>query len=423
MKSTVFWQNSFKVINGIGLLLIAICFVFIHFNAKPAQTQLTYLPLLLSLLFLLPVKKIIYVNELKFLCLVGLIFMSSCISYGLQDDIFTQDFRSHWTYLLVFGVFSVFIQSELTKKYLLWIVLISSIMVAYDVYIEYTRHGIRGFQTHGKPIFFGNIALTTGLVSFILALDKENNWWVRGLLLLSATAGVAGSIWSQTRGGWIFLILFSALFLCGHIINADNKKKSILLGIGAIVLLCLIALPFSKAIESRLNYAYSNIENYFSGGNANTSIGLRFELWRVSIEQFSQNPLLGSARSGFLNIKDEMISEKVIASKAAVLEHAHSDIFWTLGTKGLLGLMTLYAFYLFLLRFYYLNLKNKEIRLYALSGLTVVVSYTVYGLSESFFSMKLGIGYFIIINLVLIRLISLSDKESDQAFVLWGRNQ
>lgn len=420
MKSTDLWQSGFKVINGIGLILIAICFIFIHFNSKPAQTQLTYLPLLLPLFFLLPLKKIIYLNELKFLCFVGLIFISSCISYGFQGDIFTQDFRSHWTYLLVFGVFSVFVQKELTKKYLFGIVIIASTMVAYDVYVEYMNHGVRGFNTHGKPIFFGNIALTTGLISFILSLDKKNNWWVRGLLLLSAIAGVAGSIWSQTRGGWIFLILFSVVFLFGYIISANNKKNSLLFGGGFLIILFLTALPFSAAIESRLGYAYSNIEAYFSGGNANTSVGLRFELWRVSIEQFSNNPIVGSARSGFLAIKENMLSNKTIATKANILEHAHSDIFWTLGTKGLLGVISLYALYVLLLRFYYLNTKNMASRPYAWSGLTVVLSYFIYGLSESFFSMKLGIGYFIIINLVLIRLISFQNREDEKPLILFA---
>lgn len=422
MKTTHLWQSSFKVIHSIGLLLIAVCFIFIHFNSKPAQTQLTYLPLLLPLFLLLPLRKVIYLNELKFLFFIALIFISSCISYGLQGDIFTQDFRSHWTYLLAFGVFSVLVQKEITKKYLLGILIIASMMVAYDVYIEVIKSGYRGMTTHGKPIFFGNIALTTGLVSFILSLDKAGSWWVRGLLLLSAIAGVAGSIWSQTRGGWVFLIVFSIVFLFGSIFSSQNKKKSTLFGGGLLILLCLTALPFTQAIESRLGQAYSNIEAYFSGGNANTSVGLRLELWRVSIEQFSKNPIVGSARSEFLTIKEHMISDNAIASKATILEHAHSDIFWTLGTKGLLGVISLYALYVFLLRFYYLNLKNKKMRLYALSGLTVVVSYFIYGLSESFFSMKLGIGYFIIINLVLIRLISIHNSKNEKPFILLGDN-
>lgn len=416
------WNKSFVFINGIGLALISICFLFMHLNSKPAQTQLTYLPMLLPLFLLLPLRKEIYKVEIQFLIFSSLIFISSVISYGIQGDIFTQDFRSHWTYLLVFGVFAVLIQTKITKNYLYTILILSGVLVLYNVGIEYFNNGSRGSQTHGKPIFFGNIALTTGLVSLVLSSDKTQSLVVRILLLLAAIGGVAGSIWSQTRGGWIFLILFFGAFILSQIVTAQNKKKAILLVSGSLIALCLIALPFSQKIESRINNAQSNIENYFSGGNANTSLGLRFEFWRVAIEQFKDDPITGSARTGFLSKKDQMLSENNLASSAKSYEHAHSDLFWTMGTKGLLGLMSLYGLYLFLLRFYYISFKNKEVRFYALSGLTVVVGYMIYGLSESFFSMKLGIGYFIIINLVLIRLISLSKEDNDQPLILCNRD-
>jgi O-antigen ligase len=415
------WGRGFNFINGIGLALIAICIVFIHFNSKPAQTQLTYLPFLLPLFFLLPLKKEIYSTEIKFLILVSFIFLSSLISYGIQGDIFTQDFRSHWTYLIAFGVFSVLIHKKITAEYLYAILILALILVFYDVLIEFFNHGKRGWNTHGKPIFFGNIALTTGLMAMILSLNKGTHWAIRILLILSSFAGIAGSIWSQTRGGWIYLIIFSIVFLSGYVLFSNNKKKAFLYGAIFLILLSIVALPFSKAVESRLSYAYSNIENYFSGGNANTSVGLRLELWRVSVEQFINNPLIGSARSGFLAIKNEMISESDITRAVRAFEHAHSDFFWTLGTKGLLGVISLYGFYLFLLRFYYINSKRKDVRLYAFSGITLVTSYIVYGLSESFFSMKLGIGYFIIVNLLLIRLISIYDRENSEALV-FGRS-
>lgn len=415
------WNRSFSYINGIGLVLISICFLFMHLNSKPAQTQLTYLPMLLPLFLLLPLRKEVYKVEIQLLIFTCLIFISSLISYGAQGDILTQDFRSHWTYLLVFGVLSVLIQTRITKKYLYTILILSGILVLYNVGIEYFNNGYRGSQTHGKPIFFGNIALTTGLVSLVLSLDKNQKLRVRILLLLAALLGVTGSIWSQTRGGWVFFILFLSFFIVRQMATAQNKRKSFLLAACSLIAICLITLPFIHKVETRVNHAYSNVENYFSGKNVNTSLGLRFELWRVSMDQFMNDPLIGTARSGFLSIKNQMISEGSLTSTARSFEHAHSDLFWTMGTKGLLGLFSLYGLYLFLLRFYYISSQNKEVRFYALSGLTVVTGYMVYGLSESFFSMKLGIGYFLIINLVLIRLISLANIDDEKPLVLFNR--
>jgi O-antigen ligase len=414
---------SFGIINTLGLVILSICFIFIHFSSKPAQTQLTYLPLLLPLFFLLPIKKEIYRIEMKVLILTLCVFLSSIISYGVQGDILTQDFRSHWTYLLSIGVFAVLIQSRISKNYFFGLLIISSFLVAYDVFVEFFGSGVRGLATHGKPIFFGNIALTTGLVSLILCLDKNNHWLIRSSLLLAAIAGVTGSIWSETRGGWIFLILFVIALSYSHISNSKNKKRAVLLGASSFFLLFVIALPFKGAIEKRVSSGYSNIDNYFSDGIANTSVGLRFELWKVATGQFFESPLLGSARSGFLDKKIEMISKSEVIPLTRGFEHAHSDIFWTIGTKGLLGLFCLYGLYTFLLRFYYINRKREDVRIYALSGITVVAGYMVYGLSESFFSMKLGIGYFIIINAILIRLICTYRKDGEKPLVLFRGNQ
>lgn len=407
-----------RFINGIGLALIAICFLFMHLNFKPAQTQLSYLLFILPLFILLPLKKEIYKVEIQLLILFTLIFISSVISYGIQGDVFTQDFRSHWIYLLAFGVFAVLIQSKVGKNYFYLVLIISGMIVLYNIGREYFNNGTRGFQAHGKPIFFGNMALTTGLVSLVLSFDTSQKLIVRILLLLTAVAGISGSIWSQTRGGWIFLVLFFCFLTVIQITMASNKKKAILLALGSLMMLSLIALPFSQKIESRISSAQSNIVSYFFGSNVNTSVGLRFEFWRVSIEQFKDNPIIGSARTGFLSKKDQMISENNLTPLAKDYEHAHSDLFWTMGAKGVLGLLSLYGLYFFLLWFYYININKSTVRFYALSGLTVVSSYLVYGLSENFFSMKLGIGYFIIINLFLMRLIIVNEQSSYQPLII-----
>jgi len=217
-------------------------------------------------------------------------------------------------------------------------------------------------------------------------------------------------------------VLFVCAFIVNNNVKAKNRKKAYLFSVVFLLGMFAISLPFKNLIDSRIGAAYSNIHNYIVLKDGSSSVGVRFELWRVSIEQFINDPLIGSARSGFLEKKMGMVNEGLVADASARLEHAHSDIFWTIGTKGLLGLITLYGLYIFLLRFYYVNSKRKEVRIYALSGLTVVSSYMIYGLSESFFSMKLGIGYFIILNAMLIRIICSDNQTQEKSLVLFARD-
>lgn len=403
-------NSKWELINSLGLLLVAITFVFIHFKSKPAQTQLTYLVWLLPFFAILPIKKIFYVAEIKLLFFTLFIFFSSVLTYSFMGEVFEQSFRSHWTYLLSFGVLAVLTQIRISKYYLLILIISSLVFVAYDVIIEYLYSGSRGANTHGKPIFYGNIALTTGLVSLILSRNKKSSIVIKSALLIASAAGIVGSIWSQTRGGWIFLVIFSIYYFYNMII--EGQKKSYVKGILVLSIFIIVPLSLKDKIEPRLNQAYTNVENYFVYDQPYSSIGLRFEFWKVSINQFLDSPILGTARSGFLEKKEELIDDGFITKKSLQFEHAHSDFFWTLGSKGLLGIITLYGFYGFLLHFYYTNRKDKRVRLYSLSGITIVSSYIVYGLSESFFSMKLGIGYFIIINLILVRLISQEKEET-----------
>lgn len=138
--------------------------------------------------------------------------------------------------------------------------------------------------------------------------------------------------------------------------------------------------------------------------------------------QFLSSPLIGSARSGFLETKSDMLEEGRVNPGAKYFKHAHSDIFWTLGTKGLLGVAALYGFYFYLLGFYYKNIRSESTRLYAISGLSVVGGYLIYGLTESFFSMKLGIGYFLIINIILMRLINTSIENKENPVICLGKD-
>lgn len=401
---------SWRLVINFGLLLISICFVFIHFNSNSAQTQLTYLVWALPFFLILPIKKVVYLTEIKFCLLVLFVFMSSFITYSLTGDVFGQHFRSHWIYLFVLGTLAVFSQVKISKYYLLILLVLASLMVVYDVVLELFEGRARGGYAHGKPIFYGNIALTTGLVSLILSTNKNNSWVMRALLLLASIGGVVGSMWSQTRGGWIYLVLFSMCFFYFLVLG---RKKNLCLNVFFTLLISLLIIySFQDSIETRLDQTYTNIEDYFQHDNPNTSIGLRFELWHVSLQQFLDNPILGSARSGFLDKKEQLVDEGRVTSNALMFKHAHSDFFWTIGSKGLLGVLTLYGLYAFLVYFYYINTKDRRVRLYALSGLTVVSSYFIYGLSESFFSMKLGIGYFIILNLILIRLIGEFSEET-----------
>ena len=76
--------------------------------------------------------------------------------------------------------------------------------------------GISGYQTiklglradgFTHAIQFGNIALLFGVLCMVRALTALQLSWFNLLMWLGFASGVAASVWSQTRGGWVAIVL------------------------------------------------------------------------------------------------------------------------------------------------------------------------------------------------------------------------
>ena len=143
------------------------------------------------------------------------------------------------------------------------------------------------------------------------------------------------------------------------------------------------------------------------GKAGKTSTGQRLDLWRVSGEVFIENPVIGGGLQGFIEKRNEMLANKTI-SVFENLKHSHNDLLWMASTRGIIGVLVLMFVYIGLLRFYWRKFSYDETRMYGAAGLTLVCGAMVYGLTDIFMSLKITIGYFFILNAILIRL---SEQE------------
>ena len=72
------------------------------------------------------------------------------------------------------------------------------------------------------------------------------------------------------------------------------------------------------------------------------------------------------------------------------------------------------AIYVYLIRSYFAYIKRHENIWVAAAGLTVCFGYLVFSLSDIFLSVKMGIGNFIIINALLLRILHCEESQADQ---------
>lgn len=413
-KDMVVWKRG---IAYFFLFLITLMFITIHVNSKPGQTQLTY-----GVWVLMPA---VLLGTWKYMDHYSRVFMGLIVAYGsyslfiywVHGDLREPFIRSQLIYFIAIGVGFTLAAFRPTKKFLMTVLLLATIGSFSVVLQEYFMGGVRGNRAHGIPIVFGNISVLSGSLCLLLMMDKAFSGFIWKMAAVVAFIfGSAASLWSQTRGGWgTFLIVFSLLVYAVLFFANDrnNKtKKKVIIGMACSLALLTLVAANNDIVQSRFIQAKQNVEDYWSGENKNTSLGLRFEMWKAAVSIVKTDPFTGVGPDQYAEVKDEMVDSGYLAEFAKNLEHAHNDYLWVSANKGLIGLV-LYLSVFFYLIWQYLKLIRAREQLYlGLSGLLVCFSYMLFSMSDIFFSVKIGIGYFIILNLLLLRVIAV-DSENE----------
>jgi O-antigen ligase len=298
------------------------------------------------------------------------------------------------------------------RRKALWWGLIGGAAVG-AAFIAYQRWGI-GLDRPGgliNSITFGDIMLCMGLMCLAGTLDfaGRSAVWPG----LGALAGLAGSVATGTRGGWV-AIVFSALLLgrYGHVLRGRWRKVLALLALALLVSTYFI--PQTGARE-RIDEGFSDVHQYFNGGPTYTSIGIRFELWRSALKLIERHPLLGASASTVKAEMEELIHTGQVHPYVLQFEHFHNDILQALVFGGVLGLIvwgaTLAAPFVFFL--HQVERGGGGRNAPALAGMLLVLSYFSFGLTEViFWSVRSCMFYAMM--LFLLAGLCLNAKEETQ---------
>lgn len=258
---------------------------------------------------------------------------------------------------------------------------------------------------HTHTIQFGNLSMLLGVLciaAFGWALtQKHRNLWY-ALLMFGALCGLAGSLFSGSRGGWIgipfiLLVLFRAY---GGFIS-----KRILAGIVGILLagsISVYAIP-EFGVQARVNEAVEQVQRYASGDRSPTSVGARFEMWRGASHLIAEKPLIGWGANGYAEAMQGLADEGVINERAAQYSHAHNEFIDSFAKRGLIGLAVLLAVYLLPMHFFAKEMGGSDLslRATATAGVLLSVTYIDFGLTQGFLSHNSGVMMYAFLLAVL----------------------
>jgi O-antigen ligase len=265
-----------------------------------------------------------------------------------------------------------------------------------------------------NPITFGDLLLCLGLVSLAAAIDMRGARRA-GWAALGALAGLAGSIMTGTRGGWVALALAVLVFMRYSRAIGGRRIRTLLLA-GFALVAATWFVPAS-GVRERISQGEADITTYFAGGSAFSNVGIRLELWKAAALLIAERPLLGAdvvtAKAGV----DRYVGAGRIDPVVLPMPHFHNDALQALVTGGVVGLLAWLSILAAPLLFFARALRAREAPdrqqlALALAGMLVVVSYFSFGLTEViFWSVKGSLFYALMIFLLMG--LCLNAKEND----------
>ncbi len=195
---------------------------------------------------------------------------------------------------------------------------------------------------------------------------------------------------SGTRGAWLAFLVAVILFLLQLLIA--NRRHLVIACV--LTLACGYALNFSTFVQSRLEAIHADV-NAYNHGNADTSTGVRLELWRLSAEIAKEHPLFGAGPGHFKEALAPKLGEKPFLANFA---HAHSQYFDTLANAGFIGLAGLLVSFLAPLALFWGRLHSNQRleRVFALQGCGLIIVSMVACLTQPLYAHNISVIFYFI---------------------------
>jgi len=247
-------------------------------------------------------------------------------------------------------------------------------------------------------IEFGDISLL--LTAFvILCYQKLKSKIPQFLIVISILLGLAAVILSQSRGGWIFIPLLIVIIAAHYrsICFSFSKKQ----WISALLLLTTILIAGWLTAGEMINQRIKQAENEFTlyqKGQSNTSVGLRFEMWKGGIQSIKNTPFFGGGEKGIVIGKQQLAAQKKISLPPDVIQwtSVHNQYLDTWGKYGFFAFVAFLGLFFIPLTFF-ITQRNKgdaDTRSASYCGIALCSGYIFFGLTESIFTINSTVMFY-----------------------------
>lgn len=408
------------------MMLVLACFLLgaLSLTINKGYMYPTMLVLLLSFTAILDKQKSILDADDKKIIGVLLLY----VVVGLIDTVFHKEPLSNFDLFfryLIGAWFICYLCRFSVRSDGLWLgYIVGALYVgSYALYAKFYLDMPRVRSAHLNEIHFGNLSMMLGmfcLVGIFWARQYRYSKWLTALLLLGFLFGLIASLLSGTRSGWVGLP-FLAIMIYYFFRNEFPKRyvQSGLAGILAVVTLAVVH-PETDVLN-RIKMVEHDIEKYWQG-DANTSIGLRFDMWKTGLLAFSEKPLLGWGETEFDVFQEKMVVEHNLHPEILGFNHLHNQYIEELAIRGLVGFVALLLLFLVPLRMFLkrMNSSDLEVKALAAAGCVAVICMIDFCLTQAMLRITSGVMFFVY-NMVFIWAL-MRSRERDNAHQLAKAN-
>ncbi|GAB3259830.1 O-antigen ligase family protein [Chitinimonas naiadis] len=277
-----------------------------------------------------------------------------------------------------------------------WWSLVAGLLIAAGISLWQVFYlGMSRAQGHHYPNTYGALALLMlALVAAAWPLQHRSGAGRVGLAL-AGVAGMITIILSGSRSAWLATAVLGIWFFGRN----SRRQQGIALLLAINVLLLTLLIP---DLALRWQAALQDVQLY-DQGNADTSIGLRFVMWRGAWEAFLAHPLLGLGADGFGPWLAGMAHHGDGPATLLLHNHAHNELLYALASGGLLGALALLAgLYLPWRAFRHYEQGDGRQRAAARAGQALVLGTILLGLTDTLFVHRFLLTWYAVAVVLLL---------------------
>ncbi len=270
-----------------------------------------------------------------------------------------------------------------------------------------------GFPTgRTNAIQWGNLALLLGsmLALQLIVLWRQLPRAVAWLAVVAALGALNASVLSQSRGGWLALLL--ALPVGLWLLHRLHPGRTTAITAVLVTALAVLTAMNWGVMEKRWERMQEEVTQYDTHGEADNSVGQRLEHWRFAWNVGMERPWTGWGMAGYMREKAARVAAKQYEPSILEYIYVHNeplDVFVKTGIGGVLLLLCFYGVPLVLFwpsrrRMAAVASEPEPVRAQVLalrlSGVCIPLLYAGFGLTQVFFAHNSGIMFYIFMNMV-----------------------